>query len=132
VIQRINPPLPSQSRDFARDLRLADNAAEQKLWYHLRAGRLLDRKFRRQHPIPPYIVDFICLSEKLVVELDGSQHTESRDAQRTAFLEAKGLRVLRFWGNDALNRTVDVLEAIVNAFGSRTLTPTPLPRGEGL
>jgi very-short-patch-repair endonuclease len=54
------------------------------------------------HPIPPYVVDFVCLSEKLVIELDGSQHTQATDATRTRFLELQGFRVLRFWDNDAL------------------------------
>ena len=68
----IKPPLPSRTRDHARDLRQATTDAEQRLWFYLRGGRLNGLKFRRQHPIPPYIVDFYCGAKKLVVELDGS------------------------------------------------------------
>jgi very-short-patch-repair endonuclease len=129
---RINPPLPSRTRVHARDLRQTSTDAEQKLWYHLRAGRLNGLKFRRQHPIPPYVVDFFCEAKKLVVELDGSQHDEAVDQVRTRFLESHGLTILRYWDNDVLQQTEAVLEAILGAAGNRTLTPTPLPEGEGL
>jgi very-short-patch-repair endonuclease len=117
---------------LARDLRRSETDAEHKLWFHLRAGRLNGLKFRRQHPVPPYVVDFICVAEALVVELDGSQHVVDADAVRTKFLEAQGLRVLRFWDDDVLRNTDAVLEAILSAVGDRTLSPTPLPMGEGL
>jgi len=116
----------------ARALRRAFTDAESKLWFHLRAGRLKGLKFRRQHPIPPYIADFYCDSAGLVIEVDGSQHSERSDATKTRFFESKGLRTLRFWDNDVLNSTDAVLEAIVGAVEDRTLTPTPLPMGEGL
>ncbi len=106
--------------------------AERKLWRHLRAGQLDGLKFRRQHPVPPYIADFCCIEEKLIVELDGSQHTVDADAVSTRYLEAQGWRLLRFWGNDVLSNPDAVLEAIWNSVGRRTLTPTPLPEGEGL
>jgi very-short-patch-repair endonuclease len=106
--------------------------AERELWFHLRAGRLLGLKFRRQHPFPPYILDFYCATARLVVELDGSHHDASVDARRTEFLQHHGLTVLRFWDNDVLTSTDAVLEAILSATGDRTLTPTPLPAGEGL
>ena len=130
--ERIKPPLPSHALDAARDLRGSATDAERELWVHLRGGRLLGFKFRRQHPVPPYVADFYCDSAKLVIELDGSQHCEAADAARTRTLEARGLRVLRFWDNDVLNNTSAVLEAIVSAVENRTLTPTPLPMGEGL
>ncbi|MFD0738934.1 endonuclease domain-containing protein [Lysobacter koreensis] len=126
------PPLPTLTRDKARELRRESTDAEHKLWRHLRGGQLGGLKFRRQHPIPPYIVDFYCDAAKLVVELDGSQHTEENDRVRTRFLEARGLKVLRFWDNDVLMQTQAVFEAIFNAVAHRTLTPTPLPVGEGL
>jgi very-short-patch-repair endonuclease len=72
------------------------------------------------------------MSARLIVELDGSQHSESVDAERTAFLERQGFKVLRFWDNDVLLQTDAVLEAIVNALPALPLTPTPLPMGEGL
>ena len=105
--------------------------AERKLWYHLRAGRLGNLKFRRQHPVPPYIVDFCCLDRKLIVELDGSQHSPSIDAARTAYLESQGFNVVRFWDNDVLLRTDLVLEAIWNATHAPDPLPNPSPEGRG-
>jgi very-short-patch-repair endonuclease len=130
--ERTNPPLPSRSRAFARQLRQAQTDAENLLWRHLRGSRLSGLKFRRQHPIPPYIVDFYCDSARVAVELDGSQHAECVDQERTRFLGALGIRVLRFWDNDVLARPEAVLEAILASIQDPTLTPTPLPMGEGL
>ncbi|WP_166210337.1 endonuclease domain-containing protein [Cognatiluteimonas telluris] len=126
------PPLPTRSRDFARALRVCSTDAERALWQHLRAGRLNGHKFRRQHPIHPYVVDFYCETLKLVIELDGSQHTPDSDAVRTQFLESRGLSVIRFWSHDVLQQTDAVLQAIWSFADRRTLTPTPLPPGEGL
>ncbi len=81
--------------------------------------------------MPPYIVDCYCDIAKLVVELDGSQHNEEQDAARTGSLESQGLKVLRFWENEVLVQTDAILEVIWNAVCERTLTPTPLPAGEG-
>ena len=129
---RTRAALPTLTLDNARQLRRGMTDAERALWYHLRAGRLDGLKFRRQHPIPPYVVDFHCDAARLVIELDGSQHTEERDLHRTRFLESKGLTVLRFWNDDALLHTQAVLDAVWNTVGPRPLTPTPLPVGEGL
>ena len=87
--------------------------AETRLWSRLRGRRLNDHKFRRQVPIGPYIVDFLCIEQRLIVEADGSQHNEEFDALRTAFLEARGYRVIRFWNQDILARTEDVLATIL-------------------
>ena len=106
--------------------------AERKLWQYLRAGRFDGLKFRRQHPIPPYIADFCCASARLTIELDGSQHSNEVDAARVRYLESQGWRILRFWDNDALIQTEAVLDVIWNAISNRTLSPTPLPTGEGL
>ncbi|MEW9625746.1 endonuclease domain-containing protein [Rhodanobacter geophilus] len=130
--EHINPPLPTRTREQSRGLRKSGTDAEHKLWYHLRAGRLNGLKFRRQHPVPPYVVDFYCEAKKLVVELDGSQHDEVVDQARTKFLESRGLKVLRYWDNEVLQQMDAVLEAILRAVENRTLTPTPLPEGEGL
>ena len=127
-----NPPLPTRSRTFARHLRQSQTEAEIRLWTFLRGSRLNGFKFRRQHPIPPYVLDFYCDAAKLAVELDGSQHSEVTDLERTRALQSKGVRVLRFWDNDALSRTDVVLEAILTSLQDPTLTPTPLPEGEGL
>ncbi|WP_254460208.1 endonuclease domain-containing protein [Xanthomonas sacchari] len=126
------PPLPTTTLEYARDLRTGMTDAERLLWYHLRSGRLLGLKFRRQHPLPPYVVDFYCDARAMVIELDGSQHTLAIDAMRTRYLQSQGMRVLRFWNNDVLQRLDAVLAHIVAVAGGLTLTPTPLPVGEGL
>src|SRR3546814_4018321 len=97
----VKPPLPTTTLENSRRLRRDMTDAEQKLWQQLRGGQLDGLKFRRQHPIPPYIADFCCVSEKLIVELDGSQHDDHVDAARSRYLEAQGWRILRFWDNDA-------------------------------
>jgi very-short-patch-repair endonuclease len=115
----------------ARELRRRSTDAEAQLWWLLRDRRLLGFKFRRQHRIGPYFADFACAERKLVIELDGGQHVERRkdDDRRTASLAMGSWRVMRFWDDDVLLRTADVLEMIV-----RTLTaphPSPFPaRGE--
>lgn len=82
----------------ARKLRQTSTTPEVKLWQHLRNRRFMGLKFRRQFPIGPYVVDFVCLSHKLVIELDGGQHVQQLDYdnQRTEYLEHFGFRVLRF------------------------------------
>lgn len=129
---RHKPPLPSQTLATAKSLRTASTDAETKLWYYLRAKRLDGLKFRRQHPIPPYIADFYCEELRLVVERDGSQHDAETDRVRTHALERQGLVVLRFWDNQVLQETAAVLEAILDFARGRTLSPTPPPEGEGL
>jgi very-short-patch-repair endonuclease len=116
----------------ARSLRESQTDAEQRLWYHLRNRRLQGWKFRRQHEIDRYVVDFVCPDTALVVELDGSQHLEQvgYDARRTARLEAHGYRVLRFWDNDVLTNIEGVLEVILEALASPAPHPDPLPGGE--
>src|SRR6185437_12468634 len=90
ISRRTNPPLPTRTQDAAKTLRRKMTDAEQKLWYRLRGGRLDGLKFRRQHPVPPYVVDFYCREAGLVVELDGSQHSLDVDATRTAVLKRQG------------------------------------------
>jgi very-short-patch-repair endonuclease len=135
MAKRTNPPLPTRTRDTAKALRESMTDAERALWYRLRGGRLDGLKFRRQHPVPPYVVDFFCQKAGLVVELDGSQHTQEADATRTAALEGQGLLVLRFWDNEALNNIEGMLEQILRIARTRTLThpfgaPSPGGRGE--
>ena len=95
--------------------------AEQKLWYHLRSKRLNGIKFRRQLTIGGYIVDFVSMEYRLIIELDGGQHSEQieYDERRTAFLNAQGYRVLRFWNNEALQQTEAVLEKIIEMCGEK-------------
>ncbi|WP_205953498.1 endonuclease domain-containing protein [Pseudoxanthomonas winnipegensis] len=137
---RIKPPLPTRTLRYARVLRREMTDAERLLWKQLRGGQLEGLKFRRQHPIPPYLADFCCIERRMIVELDGGQHSQGRDAARTAFLESQGWRVLRFWDNEVLLEVEAVVEAIWHFAYGRTLTPTPLshrdflrsPGGEGL
>lgn len=116
---RHKPPLPTRTRDQSRNLRQASTEAEQKLWYHLRAGRPGGYKFRRQHAVPPYVVDFYCEARCLVIELDGSQHNEQVDLTRTQYLKSQGLEVLRFWDNEVLQQTEALLERILHVLESR-------------
>jgi very-short-patch-repair endonuclease len=90
-------------RDRARRLRRDQTDAEATLWEALRDRRLEGWKWRRQAPVGPFIVDFLCLEAAVVVELDGGVHAErpDRDARRDAYLRAKGLQVLRFWNAEA-------------------------------
>jgi very-short-patch-repair endonuclease len=111
-------------------LRRNATSAERTLWYHLRNRNLEGYKFRRHHAIASYVVDFFCEDARLVIELDGFQHEAPdgirRDAERTAHLEALGLRVLRF-RNDALAGDLGgVLDAIRKAL-TETPHPNPLP-----
>jgi very-short-patch-repair endonuclease len=104
------------------------------MWSRLRDRRLCGARFRRQHPIGPYIADFCCTEAKLVIELDGGQHAlmTLSDEERTEFLEGQGYRVIRFWDNDVSSNIQGVLQRIVEALGVKRPSPSPcpLPRGE--
>ncbi|WP_431858459.1 endonuclease domain-containing protein [Azospirillum sp.] len=99
----------------AKSLRRSSTDAERLLWSALRNQRLNGLKFKRQQPIGRYIVDFICFERGLVVEVDGGQHGPQIDAARTAYLEAAGFRVLRFWNPEVLTRLDDVVATILAA-----------------
>jgi very-short-patch-repair endonuclease len=116
---------------FARQLRKNQTDAEQLLWRYLRLRQLDGHKFRRQQPIGPYVVDFVCFDQKLIVEVDGGQHTQnqSADEQRTDWLSSQGFRVLRFWNHDVLQDTDAVLTAIKHALEEASPHPPPLPQG---
>ena len=103
----------------ARKLRQNATDAETLLWRHLRDRRLAGFKFRRQHVIGHYIVDYVCPSEKLIVELDGGQHADRADydERRTGYLESNGFRVVRFWNNDLLRDVDSVLVVILGLLG---------------
>ncbi len=110
-------PLPRttpRGYDRARKLRKEPTPAEAKLWAALRNNQLDGVGFRRQHAIGQYIVDFCSPKKKLVIELDGGQHTEldEYDNQRTEFLESMGYRVMRFWNNEVMGDINSVLRAI--------------------
>jgi very-short-patch-repair endonuclease len=98
--------------------------AEKRLWYLLRAHRFDGIAFRRQTPIGPFIVDFVCHELRLVIEVDGGQHNENeRDNRRDQWLRAKGYRVLRCWNSDVLTNRDGVLELILDAI-SRNRPPS--------
>ena len=100
---------------LARRLRRDATRAEQKLWQYLRSRSLAGFKFVRQKPIGPYIVDFVCREQRLVIEVDGGQHDvrAAQDAERARTLEEWGYHVVRFWNNDVLGNIDGVLEAIL-------------------
>jgi very-short-patch-repair endonuclease len=99
---------------LARKLRRAPTGAEIRLWSRLRRKQLDGFRFRRQHPLGSYVVDFFCAEAKLVIEVDGGQHADDSKA-RTLWLEARGYRVIRFWNNEALGNTDGVLQTILVA-----------------
>jgi very-short-patch-repair endonuclease len=136
--------LPTVVLERARELRKRTTDAERLLWQLLRNRQIVGAKFRRQHPIPPYILDFYCHEHRLAVEIDGGQHNQplgiKRDRRRTEFLEQQGIRVLRFWNHEVLSETEAVLQVIYDAIvGSvphaephHCPHPNPLPEGEGI
>jgi very-short-patch-repair endonuclease len=115
----------------ARTLRAEDTQAEARLWNALRDRQLGGWKWRRQSPQGPFIVDFHCPEARLVVEVDGGQHSEAAayDARRTAWLEAQGLRVLRFWNTEVLTHRDGVCLTILDACGGERASPRPAGRG---
>lgn len=137
----IHSPLPLRERgrgrgvmdqhNFTKHLRQHMTDAEQRLWTHLRAHRLDGQKFRRQQPLGPYIVDFVHLGARLIVEADGGQHGDSpHDQTRDTWLRSQGFTVLRFWNDDILLRTDAVLTSIWNALNTDPSPLAPLPQGE--
>ena len=115
--------------DKARGLRHSATDAECALWTHLRSRRFGGSKFRRQHAVSGFVVDFVCLERRLVIELDGSQHFEQADYDlaRTAVLAKSGFRVLRFWNNEVLEDIEGVLTAIHQQIAAPP-SPQPLSR----
>jgi len=100
----------------AIDLRRSETDAEKKLWSLLRNRQLKGKKFRRQHALTDYVLDFYCHECKLAIELDGNHHLEpenkEHDAARTRLLEDYGITVIRFWNYEVMNETEKVLEII--------------------
>ena len=123
-------------RKFARTLRKEMTDAEQVIWRFIR-GKQMGVKFRKQHPIGPYIADFASLEIKLIVELDGGQHSEEKniqkDIERTEFLKSQGFEVLRFWNNEVFENLEGVLTTIFNKIHPEQASPhpNPPPAGEG-
>ena len=111
---------------FARELRKNSTDTENLLWKHLRSKRLSGYKFRRQEPIDRFIVDFVCYESRVIIECDGSQHLvdKEKDQERDFWFEQQGYRILRFWNNEVLKNTDDVLEKIL---ATCQLPPTSNP-----
>jgi adenine-specific DNA-methyltransferase len=129
------PKAPHYQDDLAkaRSLRGRTTDAERSLWRSLRNRQLGGAKFRRQHPIGGYVVDFYCQEAYLAVELDGGQHVASdmnrQDERRTAELMSKGIRLLRFWDNEVLTNERGVLQKIAEAIANPSPPPSPAGRG---
>ena len=119
------------NRVMARALRNHSTDTERALWRHLRQRQFKGFKFRRQQPIGSYIVDFVCLEKKLIIEMDEGQHASAQDLGRTSWLEDRGFRVLRFWNNQALSEIEAVTKAIWEALSCENGTPhlNPPPQG---
>ena len=125
---------------FARQLRRDMPIAEKRLWRQLRSRQFEGYKFRRQYPVGKYIADFCCFERRLIVELDGGQHSDHKlkqgDGERTQYLSEHGFRVIRFWDNDVLSNEEGVLTNILNALKTQLLpslrpSPQPSPVGRG-
>jgi very-short-patch-repair endonuclease len=119
--------------DLKRRLRSNMTGPETQLWSRLRARQLQGLKFRRQHGIGPYIVDFYCPEQSLVIEVDGDSHVDAdqvvKDRQREQYLQSLGLRVIRYINDDILKNLDGVLEDLAERLPSRSTSPRPsLPR----
>jgi very-short-patch-repair endonuclease len=112
------PQISNKSLQSARIMRQNPTKEEAKLWGILRKNQLDGIHFRRQHPIGPYIVDFCALRQRMIIELDGSPHTDQNeyDHERTHYLRSKGYRVLRFWNDEVMNDIDAVLMRIEEEF----------------
>ncbi len=116
---------------LARNLRKSSTESEKLLWKHLRLKQLEGLKFRRQQPIGNYIVDFVCFSKRIIIELDGGQHAieENKDCERDRWLKSQGFTILRFWNNEVMSNTESILELIRKI--CLRYPPPPLPQREG-
>jgi very-short-patch-repair endonuclease len=115
-------------RSRARQLRRNPTDAERLLWQKLRFWQVDGCKFRRQQPLGRYIVDFVCLQKRLIIELDGGQHAQQTDydKDRDGWLRDQGFVVLRFWNNHVLNNSDGIMEVIVkNLKDTPCLSPSP-------
>ncbi len=116
----------------SRELRLNATDAERKLWAQLSARKIAGVRFNRQFPIGPFICDFVSRTAKLVIEVDGGQHAVdvAKHKARTAYLEAQGYRVIRFWNNDVLERIDGVVSEIERVIADMP-SPNPSRKREG-
>jgi methylmalonyl-CoA mutase cobalamin-binding domain/chain len=133
-----NPRLPEELKNRIREMRRNATDAEALLWHILRNRAFHNAKFRRQHPVGGYILDFYCHEAKLAIELDGSQHNEDEqvkyDEERAKILrEQHGIEVIRFWNSELLNKTEEVLNTLWDVLDERLAPSSPAlpPAGEG-
>jgi very-short-patch-repair endonuclease len=136
----VKQPSDCQIAKRAKEMRRNPTKSEAILWSHLRNRQIEGRKFRHQVWIGPFVVDFVCLKAKLVIEADGSQHLDNAeyDHHRSLFLEGEGFCILRFWNNEVIENIEGVLELVRDRLLSQTRPspspasrgPLPLPRGE--
>ena len=106
-------PVAKRIRNFAKKMRREPTDAEATMWRVLRDRRLAQFKFRRQVPFRNFILDFVCFEERIIIEIDGGQHTFERDGAREAVLTTEGFRIARYWNNDLLQRPLVVLEDVL-------------------
>ncbi|EXS67997.1 endonuclease domain-containing protein [Sphingobium sp. Ant17] len=129
-------PVRRQISPHASRLRRDMTDVERAVWRALRNRQLEGFKFRRQATVGPFVVDFLCVEVAMVIEIDGGQHSEEADRARTGFLEARGLRVMRFWNSDVVDNFDGVIEAIRIALlkneKKKTLTQPSPASGRGL
>ena len=112
-------PVRRQISPHAARLRRERTDAEDKFWQAVRNRQIDGFKFRFQHSLWPHVADFVCLEAKLIVEIDGGQHNDEVDRQRTSNLEALGFHVLRFWNNDVLTNLEGVLTVVQMTLAAR-------------
>ncbi|GBH30507.1 endonuclease domain-containing protein [Sphingobium xenophagum] len=120
------------ARPTARARALRNNAtdAERVLWQAISARKVSGIRFNRQVPVGPFICDFVARSIGLVIEVDGGQHEDAVDAERTRYIEAQGFRVIRFWNNDVLGNLDGVIEDIMRVVADMP-SPNPSRKREG-
>ena len=124
--------MTSGTTKIAKTLRKRPTDAERLLWKHLRTKQIDGLKFRRQEPIGKYIADFACFDRTLIIEVDGGQHSPEVDADRDAWMQSQGFKILRFWNHDVLQNIEGVLEVIrLNCIQRGTASPSPIPSHQG-
>src|SRR5687768_6144677 len=130
-------PIFNETRQRAKQLRRAATVPEKLLWSVLRGRQLAGFKFRRQHPIEPYVADFYCTVASLIVELDGESHNEREDydRRRESNLRERGMHIFRVTNDDVMNNLEGVAEGILRELmrlrGGRCPSPNPSPWGRG-
>ena len=120
---------------LAKDLRKQSTDTEQRLWQQLKTKHIGGLKFRRQQPIGPYVVDFVCFEKKIIIESDGGQHAQPEEMQndniRDQWFRTQGYEVLRFWDNEVLTNARGVLEVIsTHCLNHPPLDPLPSREGK--